>query len=113
MITMKTFHFKSAHMYLLVLLRVAIGWHFLYEGLSKLLTPGWSAEGYLLSSTGFLSSTFRALAMDESALAIVNFLNIWGLILIGLGLFLGFMTKWVQFGGIFLLAMYYLAIHRS
>ena len=96
-------------MYLLVALRIAIGWHFLYEGISKLLTPGWSAEGYLVNSTGFLAPFFRGLAIEASSLAIVNFLNIWGLILIGLGLFLGFFTKWAQFGGIFLLALYYLA----
>ena len=32
---------------LLVLLRVAIGWHFLYEGVVKILNPGWTAAGFL------------------------------------------------------------------
>jgi len=31
-----------------VALRVLIGWHFLYEGLSKLTTPGWSAKRWLV-----------------------------------------------------------------
>lgn len=106
---MKKFHFRSFHMYLLVILRIAIGWHFLYEGVSKLIIPGWSAEGYLLNATGFMGPLFRSLALEESSLAIINFLNIWGLILVGLGLLLGLLTKWAQFGAIFLLAMYYLA----
>ena len=29
----------------LVLVRVAIGWHFLYEGWVKLSEPGWTAAG--------------------------------------------------------------------
>ena len=41
---------------LLVLLRVSIGWQFLYEGLWKLNTlkgpKPWSAEGYLANSRG-------------------------------------------------------------
>jgi thiosulfate dehydrogenase [quinone] large subunit len=39
-----------------VVLRVLIGWHFLYEGVSKLTTPGWSAAGYLLQSRGPFAS---------------------------------------------------------
>lgn len=96
-------------MYLLVFLRVGIGWHFLYEGLSKLLTPGWSASGYLTNSTGFLSSMFHSLAQNEVSLSIINFLNVWGLILIGLGLFIGLFTRAAQIAGIGLISVYYLA----
>jgi len=42
-----------------VVLRVLIGWHFLYEGLSKLTTPGWSASGYLTQSRGPFAGLFR------------------------------------------------------
>jgi uncharacterized membrane protein YphA (DoxX/SURF4 family) len=100
---------KSLHMYLLSLLRIAIGWHFLYEGIVKLISPGWSAYGYLVNSTGFLSGFFQSLAQSESMLPVVNFLNIWGLILIGLGLFFGLLTKLSQYAGIALLSLYYLA----
>lgn len=100
---------KPLHMYLLVALRVVIGWHFLYEGIVKLLTPGWSAAGYLLNSTGFLSGFFWGMAQNDAVLSLVNFLNIWGLILIGLGLFLGLFTWVAQFAGIGLLSVYYLA----
>jgi thiosulfate dehydrogenase [quinone] large subunit len=73
----------------LLILRIIIGWHFLYEGIVKLFIPDWSAEPYLLGSYGFLSGFFHWLASDPTLLHIVNFMNIWGMILIGVGLFLG------------------------
>ena len=90
-------------------LRTAIGWHFLYEGLNKLLTPGWTSEGYLKSSFGFLSGFFHFLASWPEILKVVDFLNIWGLILIGTGLFLGILIRVSAVSGIFLLVIYYLA----
>ena len=67
----------------LTFLRVLIGWHFLYEGLAKLLSnPSWSAESYLKGAVGPLAPVFQFLVSDKSLLFIVNNLNIWGLILI-------------------------------
>ena len=51
----------------LMLLRAGIGWHFLYEGLAKLLTPGWSAASFLLDSTGPFAPLFRAMAASPAA----------------------------------------------
>ena len=31
----------------LILLRMGIGWHFLYEGLVKLLSPGWTSAPFV------------------------------------------------------------------
>ena len=100
---------KSSKSLFLFFLRIAIGWHFLYEGLIKLLTPGWSSEGYLKGSYGFLSSVFHALASNPDMLKVIDFLNIWGLILIGIGLFLGILIRAASVSGILLLLMYYLA----
>ena len=41
--------------YGLVTLRFLIGWHFLYEGISKLLNPYWSSAAYLLDSKWIFS----------------------------------------------------------
>jgi uncharacterized membrane protein YphA (DoxX/SURF4 family) len=53
---------------LLVLLRVAIGWQFLYEGIWKLDTQKtakpWSAEGYLANARGPFRSNFRGMLDD-------------------------------------------------
>jgi uncharacterized membrane protein YphA (DoxX/SURF4 family) len=93
----------------MTILRVAIGWHLLYEGLTKLLNPDWTAVGYLQSATGPLAGIFQGLAGNDTLLALVNVLNTWGLLLIGLGLFLGLFTKISQVAGIVLLLLYYLS----
>ncbi len=93
----------------LLALRIGIGWHFLYEGLSKLVNPNWSSVGYLLDSEGFLKQFFFNMASDPSTLNLIDILNIWGLILIGLGLILGAFTRVAIVSGIVLLAFYYLS----
>jgi len=57
----------------LVLLRVAVGWHFLYEGLWKIDswrqgTKKFSAEGYIANSSGPLCSWFRSQLDDPDGL---------------------------------------------
>jgi uncharacterized membrane protein YphA (DoxX/SURF4 family) len=93
----------------LSLLRIAVGWHFLYEGLWKLCAPHWTSAGYLESSRGFLSGLFQGIAGNATALRIVDLLNVWGLILIGIALMLGCLTRPAAISGIVLLALYYLA----
>lgn len=51
--------------FFLVLLRLAIGWHFLIEASEKFHTPVWSSEGYLREATGPLAATFRDMAGDR------------------------------------------------
>ncbi len=48
----------------LVLLRLAIGWHFFFEGLDKLNHSEWSSAPYLRESSGPLAQEFRGLAGD-------------------------------------------------
>ncbi len=94
---------------ILVLLRTVIGWHFLYEGISKLFTPGWSSFGYLSTSNWILTGLFHEIAANPAVLKIVDLLNIWGLIFIGLALFFGIFTRWASAFGILLLSLYYIA----
>jgi thiosulfate dehydrogenase [quinone] large subunit len=93
----------------LVALRLAVGWHFLYEGLVKLLNPNWSSVGFLLDSGGFMQGVFHSLATNPATVNIIDLINIWGLIFIGLGLILGFLARPACIFGIALLAMYYLS----
>lgn len=92
----------------IVVLRVLIGWHFLYEGLSKLTTPGWSAAGYLNQSRGPFAGLFRWMAADPNVLANVNLLNKWGLTAIGLGLILGCFTRTAAVSGLVVILLFYL-----
>lgn len=94
---------------LFLLLRLVTGWHFLYEGMIKLFSPGWSAAGYLEGSYGFLSGFYHSLAANSTILGIVDFLNIWGLILIGAGLFLGIFINSASIAGMVILLLYYFA----
>jgi len=94
---------------LLTGVRIAVGWHFLYEGVSKIFTPNWTAARFLEQSDWLLSDVFHWIASNPAALEAVNFMNVWGLVLIGLGLFLGLFTRIASFAGILLLGLYYLA----
>lgn len=93
----------------LVLLRIFIGWHFFYEGLAKLVNPYWTSAGYLADSQWWFNGWFLRIATNPSALAVVDFLNVWGLILIGLSLMLGLLARPATIAGIVLLALYYVA----
>ncbi len=44
--------YTHLQMIALVIMRVFIGWHFLYEGVSKLLKDNWTAAGFLTQSKG-------------------------------------------------------------
>lgn len=101
--------YSKPQLWMLVILRVFIGWHLLYEGVIKLLNPNWSSVGYLMDSKGWFAGLFHSLAGNPDVLQIVDFLNVWGLILVGLGLILGLFNKLASYGGIALLALYYLS----
>ena len=101
--------FTNFQLVSLVTLRILIGWHFLYEGIVKITNPSWSAELYLKDSKGLFSGIFNWLAANPDLLPIVNFLNMWGLALIGGALLLGLYTRYFCYGGICFLALYYLA----
>jgi thiosulfate dehydrogenase [quinone] large subunit len=93
----------------LVVLRVAIGWHFLYEGIVKAMNPDWSSLGYLMDSKGLFQGLFHSLAGNPTLLNIMDFLNVWGLILIGAGLIVGLFTRVAVIAGMVLLGFYYLS----
>jgi len=92
----------------IVVMRVIIGWHFLYEGLAKLMKPGWSAAGFLLQSRGPFADLFHCMAADPERLAVINQMNMWGLTAIGLGLVLGCFTRLASAAGILIILLFYL-----
>ena len=102
----------------LVVLRTLIGWHFLYEGYTKLLQPSWgragapiaawSSSGYLKAATGPLASTFHALG-NASWIGTLDLVVAGALVAVGLSLMLGLFTQTGCIGAIGLLAMFYLS----
>ena len=93
--------------YALVLLRILIGWHFLYEGVIKAYNPSWTSRGYLLSAS--ILKPFFTLLAGDSLISVIDTLNIVGLIAVGLSLLIGIKVRWGCFAGILLLLLYYAA----
>jgi thiosulfate dehydrogenase [quinone] large subunit len=93
--------------YSLVLLRILIGWHFLYEGIIKAYNPSWTSKSYLLSAS--ILKPFFAWIAAPSRISVIDTLNIAGLIAVGISLLIGMKVRWGCIGGILLLLLYYLA----
>ena len=100
---------NSIHIYLLVIIRIAIGWHFLYEGVTKIIAGNWSSAAYLAGSKWIFAPVFHWMAGSAGIISIVDFLNIWGMTLIGLGLILGLFSRWASAGGALMLLFYFIA----
>ncbi|HEC42475.1 MAG TPA: DoxX family protein [Bacteroides sp.] len=100
--------YQNAARSIFTLLRIFIGWHFLYEGLAKLFSP-WSSAGYLMESQWLFSGMFHSIAENPSLLQTIDLLNIIGLIFIGICLFLGVFTRIAGALGAFLVLIYYIA----
>jgi uncharacterized membrane protein YphA (DoxX/SURF4 family)/plasmid maintenance system antidote protein VapI len=95
--------------WLFSILRIVIGWHFLYEGISKLIEGGWTSAGYLAGSRWIFGSLFHWMAVHPGIISVVDFINIWGMILIGLGLILGLFTRLAGIAGSVMLLFYFIA----
>ncbi len=96
-------------LYTLVTGRILMGWYFLYEGVVKLFNTNWTSYGFLKSAQGPFQDVFQNLAEHSALLSAVDFLNIWGLILIGLSLMLGLFSRWSFIAGMLLVLLYYFA----
>ncbi|WP_163717877.1 DoxX family membrane protein [Mangrovibacterium lignilyticum] len=101
--------YSKAQLVILVSSRVLIGWYCLYEGMIKWINPSWSAFAFLNDSQGWLAPFFHSFAANPTSLSVVNFLNIYGLIAIGLGLILGLFTRMATVSGIVLIFLYFLS----
>jgi thiosulfate dehydrogenase [quinone] large subunit len=92
----------------LTVLRVIVGWHFLYEGLAKLTAPSWSAAGYMKQARGPFAEMFRSIAAQPNLLANADTITMWGLTIVGACLILGLFTRIASLGGIAFVLLFYL-----
>lgn len=92
----------------LVALRITLGWLMFYTGVTKVLDSSWSAEGYIKGAKSFV--WFYDLLLHPAVLPVVNFLNAWGLTLLGVSLILGLFVRWSTISGMVLMMLYYIAI---
>ena len=100
---------KNTSVFLLTCLRILVGWHFLYEGISKVISGSWSSAPFLAGSKWVFAPLFTWMAGNNNMVEIVDFLNLWGMILAGLGLMLGLVTRWASAGGALMLFFYFIA----
>lgn len=91
----------------LVATRVVLGCMFFYAGITKVLDPKWSAGGYIQAAKTF-PALFKFFA-SPGILPVVNLVNEWGLVLLGVSLILGALVRWSAPLGALLMLLYYLA----
>ena len=91
----------------LSLLRMAIGWHFLYEGGWKLMqADGWSCLSYLNAAQGPLAPVFKWMAGQPWIVTSGDWAVQIGLVAIGLSLMTGVLARIAAFFGIALMVMF-------
>lgn len=99
---------KKAKKYILFLLRVSLGWLFLYAGVTKIMNPEWSAAKYLNDATTF--PQFYATLASPEYLEMVNLLNEWGLTLLGAALILGLFVRYTAPLAALMMILYYFPV---
>ena len=77
----------------ITVLRVVVGWHFLYEGIAKLTSPSWSAAGYMKSVARPVRRFFHWIAGQPNLLDKANLITMYGLAFVGVLLILGLFTR--------------------
>jgi uncharacterized membrane protein YphA (DoxX/SURF4 family) len=96
-------------LYALYALRIVIGWHFLYEGVTKLMIPNWTSADYLLASSWWFAPFFHWIAETPAVLVAVDWINLIGLIFVGLALIFGLFERLGAVVGMSLLFLYWLS----
>src|SRR3972149_2745546 len=92
----------------LFLLRVATGWFFFYAGITKVLNPNWSAAGYMKGAKTCV--WFYQWLLQPNILPVINFVNEWGLTLLGISLILGIFVRLSSVLGAILMLLYYFPV---
>ena len=87
-------------------LRLAMGWTFLVAGVSKVFDPEWSAAGYLQFAIPE-GNPFMGMWATMAGNPLIDGLNAWGALLIGISLLLGALTRWSAAWGIVMMLFYW------
>ncbi|OGD92664.1 hypothetical protein A2697_02565 [Candidatus Curtissbacteria bacterium RIFCSPHIGHO2_01_FULL_41_44] len=90
--------------------RILLGWLMFYAGWSKVITYFTDARDF--SAAGFLKGLegpFASIFLSLSGNVVVDWLNAYGLLLVGLAIVLGIFVRFASFWGVVLMLLYYLA----
>jgi len=105
---MEDMKLSRSAMLAITVLRVVVGWHFLYEGLTKLTSASWSAAGYMKVSRGPFAALFHWIAGQPQLLDKANLITMYGLTIVGVLLMLGLFTRLAALGGMGFVLLFYL-----
>jgi len=100
---------SGLRLYALFALRTVIGWHFLYEGVTKLMMPNWTSADYLQASSWWFAPVFQWIAETPTVLMAVDWINLIGLTFVGLALIFGLFERIGAVVGMSLLFLYWLS----
>ena len=89
-------------------IRIVMGWLCFYAGITKVINPAWSSVGYLKSAQTF--SGFYTWLANSDWIGVVNWLNAWGLTLLGVSLLLGALVRLSSILGALLMLLYYFPV---
>jgi thiosulfate dehydrogenase [quinone] large subunit len=92
---------------LILFFRVAMGWTFLYAGVTQIIDPHFTVAGFLGTTKTFHS--FYGWFASPGMAPVTNILVPWGHLLIGLALVTGLMVRVSGAFGILLFILYYFA----
>ena len=92
----------------LLALRLSLGWLIFYSGIIKIFDADWTAAGYLAGAKTF-PALFHWFALPAN-IGWVDFVNEWGLTLVGLALISGLFVRYASIAGIVFMVLYYLPI---
>ncbi len=87
-------------------IRILMGGMMLEEGLHKIISGTFSAEGFLSNSVGPLSGWYGSMIPYTPLL---NTVVIWAQILIGIALLLGLLVRFMSFCAAIMMVIFYLA----
>ena len=106
----KSINLSGIRLYALFTLRIVIGWHFLYEGVTKLMMmPNWTSADYLQASSWWFAPVFHWVADTPAVLLAVDWINLIGLVFVGLALIFGLFERIGAAVGMSLLFLYWLS----
>lgn len=115
--TLEPAYLNKAQRVMLIVLRTLIGWHFLYEGYFKIVSPAWSRTGaplanwtsasYLQGASGPLAPLFKYLVNAGWTSWLDRGVKV-ALLAIGFSLMLGLFTRVGLWAALALLLVFYL-----
>ena len=90
------------------ILRIVMGWMYLYAGITHILDPKFSAAKYINGATSFVD--LYQWFLSPQVLPIIDFMVKWGLTLLGVSLILGLFVRISAYLGMLLMLLFYLPI---